>query len=364
MLESLRFLHLMLLIAAFGLLGCPGTSDDDDSAATDDDDAATDDDDATTDDDDATADDDDATADDDDAADEFEMLTATLAAEDLDLPAVLTEWIIGPDALFDAGVENYFIMDIRTADLYFPDTPDFEDGHVPGAHSVPLADVVTYEAEHNAANLPVVVVCYTGQTAGHAVVALRLSGVQAKVLKWGMSGWHSDFDIWSGMTGNAALDHVGSWTTDAPPAALDLAERPLLDTGAADGAGVLAARIDGAVLDGFNKIAAGDVLAAPADYQVVNFWALEDWDHYGHIDGAYQIAPGELSLDTLSLLDPSETIVIYCWTGQTGSMVAAWLNVLGYDARDLTFGANSMVYADLESHKWSASLDYAFDTGP
>jgi rhodanese-related sulfurtransferase len=348
MLDHLRPFHFLLLLAALSLVGCPVADDDDDAV----------------DDDDTVANDDDTVGDDDDSVvDELDLLMQHMAAEDLDLPALLSEWIIAPNALFDAGVANYFVMDIRTGDVYFPGTPDFEDGHIAGAHSVPLADVVTYEAANNTEDLPVVVVCYTGQTAGHAVAALRLSGVPAKVLKWGMSGWHSDFDLWSGKTGDASLDYPGSWNMDAPPALLDIAERPVLDTGATDGAGVLHAMVDQYVLGGFNKIGAADVLGAPDDFQVINYWAQDDWDHYGHIDGAYQVAPGDLTLDTLSLLDPSQSIVIYCWTGQTGSMVAAWLNVLGYDAVDLTFGANTMIYDDLESHKWSASMDYAVETG-
>jgi rhodanese-related sulfurtransferase len=53
------------------------------------------------------------------------------------------------------------------------------------------------------ATKPILVVCYTGQSAGHAVVALRLSGYSdAKVLKWGMSGWRSDLaGPWEGNSG-------------------------------------------------------------------------------------------------------------------------------------------------------------------
>ena len=62
----------------------------------------------------------------------------------------------------------------------------------------------------------------------------------------------------------------------------------------------------------------------------------------------------------LSGLHTDETIVTYCWTGQTSSMITAYLTVLGYDAVSLKFGSNGMIYDDLEGHKWPASADYAY----
>lgn len=299
---------------------------------------------------------------------EFELLTEYMAAEGLDLPEMLDTWIIAAPDVFDAGIENYFIIDIRTGDKNENGTVDFDEGHIDGAHMVALADVVDYAATNNTSNLPILVVCYTGQTAGHAVMSLRLHGQDAQVLKFGMSGWHSDFDSWSGNTGNAALDYSENWSTDAAPA-LGTFDLPELSTGETTGDAILAYQIDNAVLDGFNKVTNAEVLGAPEDYFVVNYWGEEDYLGYGHIAGAYQVTPrtdadnpGDLMLDTLDILDPSQPIVVYCWTGQTSSMVTAWLSVLGYDVTSLVFGANGMIYDELTGHKWSASADLAYVT--
>lgn len=304
------------------------------------------------------------------AATEFDILTDYLVDNGLDLPTMLQNWIINPQDVYDNGLNTYFIMDVRMGDKYGPGTigangvPDFEDGHIPGAHSVPLADVVTYEAANNTGNKPVIVVCYTGHDAGHGTMALRLTGVSdAKSLKWGMSGWHSDFDLWTRNTGDAALDHPGSWSYDDPPA-LPSFGHPNIDTGLTDGAAILEYQINNAVLDGLNGINNVDVLSDPAGYQIINYWARTDWDLYGQITGAYQVAPGDLSATNLEILDPAATNVFYCWSGQTASMVAAWLNVCGYDARTLKFSANGMIFNDLQSHKWPGSLDLEYDTGP
>ncbi|MBU1702059.1 MAG: rhodanese-like domain-containing protein [Candidatus Eisenbacteria bacterium] len=304
-------------------------------------------------------------------ATELEKLVEYMTTNNLDLPAMMASWTITAQSLMDNGPENYFIMDIRTSDLYGPDSSgangvvDFEDGHIAGAHKVAMADVVTYEAANNTTNLPVVVYCYTGHTAGHAVMALRLSGeTDAKSMLWGFSAWNSDFDLWTNNTGNVALDYPDAWATTAPPDLPSNTGHPTLNTGEATGAAILAYQLNHAVLDGLNGITKTDVLSAYEDYHVICYWAEADWTHYGHITGAYQVTPGTLGLETLNILDPAGVNVIYCWSGQSASMVAAWLNVLGYDGRTLRYGANGMIYDDLETSKWSGSLDFDYVTGP
>ena len=297
-------------------------------------------------------DDSDDTSDTDVEASEFELLTAYMAENDMDLTDVVTDgWLTSAQSAFDAGLTNYFIVDLRSAD-------DYATGHIDGAHSVALADIVTYVDTNNTDSLPVLVVCYTGQVAGHGSTALQLAGYEATVLKWGMSGWATGaYDKWSAGTGNAAIDTPTGWSTDAAPAAESYDAFPEIATGEADGAAILAAQVS-SELSEFHGVGAADVLANPTNYQVVNFWGIDDYDTYGHVAGAFQVAPGELTLDTLDQLDPDATLVVYCWTGQTSSKVTAWLRVLGYDALSLKFGANSLIYdslVDHGAHFWDAT---------
>jgi rhodanese-related sulfurtransferase len=39
--------------------------------------------------------------------------------------------------------------------------------------------------------------------------------------------------------------------------------------------------------------------------------------------------------------------IIYCYTGQTSAHVAAYLRVLGYDAKSLVFGVNAMAHGTM-----------------
>src|SRR6056297_2997440 len=113
-----------------------------------------------------------------------ELLADHLVANGLDLNTILESWIVGAPASSDVAdfVGDYNIIDIRSAD-------DYANGHIEGAVNSSLADILT-TAETFTNDNPILVVCYTGQNAGHGVVGLRLSGyTDAKVLKWGMAGW-------------------------------------------------------------------------------------------------------------------------------------------------------------------------------
>lgn len=294
--------------------------------------------------------------DDEDEVTAFETLTKYMVDNDMDATTVIDGWITTASAV-SGNEANYFILDIRSADKY-------AEGHIPGAVNSAYADVVTTVEAQNTSDLPVLVACYSGQSAAHAVVALRLSGyTDAKTLKWGMSGWAAQFDSWSGNVASIATGNA-NWTFPAAPAAL-LSDNddPVIDTDLTDGAAILAERVD-AILAAFKGVKSADVLAAPANYQIVNYWGVDDNAKYGHIAGAHQVSPGTLTIanDGLDILDPAQQVVTYCWTGQTSSMMTAWLTALGYDALSLKFGSNSMIYETLEGHKWSAlSADFPME---
>ena len=282
----------------------------------------------------------------------YGTLTTYMADNSLDLPNVLNGWIIAASAV--AGSEgDYYIMDIRSA-------ADYGTGHIEGAVSSSLGNILADAA--SAGGGPILVVCYTGQSASHAVVALRLSGyADAKVLKFGMSSWNADFDKWTPNTGNVASGHA-NWSDAAVAAAQDF-DPPDLPSSSTDGAQILAERVSAMLAGGFKGVGASSVLDSPGNYFIDNYWVQADVDHYGHIAGAYRIKE-DLSVagGGFQNLDPDETVVTYCWTGQTSSLVTAYLTVLGYDALSLKFGTNAMIYDDLESHTWVASADYAYTT--
>jgi len=278
-----------------------------------------------------------------DPTNNYQTLTKYLVDEDLDLPAILDGWIVGAPAEADlaAFMDTYDIIDIRGA-------ADFAQGHIEGAINSPLADVLTAAAN---TTKPILVVCYTGQTASHAVVALKLSGFEAKTLKWGMSGWNPDFSgPWESNIGDDAIGNA-NWVSVTEPTKVAFGE-PTITASASDGAGLLEEMVQKMLDNGFKAVGNADVLADPAVYYINNFWDLVDYEHYGSINGAFRVKPLSITDDLMKYIDPDKTAVTYCWTGQTSSMVTAYLNVIGYNAVSLTFGTNGMIYSDLESHKF------------
>ena len=276
------------------------------------------------------------------ANENYTLMTEYMVANDMDLDNILTSWIESA-ATVSASPSSYHIMDIRAA-------ADYAAGHIDGAVNSTLATIVA-----DAANVtdPILVVCYTGQSAAHATVALRLSGhPDAKVLAFGMSGWTSDLSApWEGGIGNIGVGN-SNWTTDAT-ADLTSHSVPEWTTTSTDPAEMLAERVAVMTNGGFKGIAAADVLADPAAQFINNFWDQADVDHYGHIATAARIKPLTLANDEFKYYDPNKVVVTYCWTGQTSSMVTAYLTVLGFDAKSLKFGVNSMIYDNLESHKFA-----------
>ena len=276
---------------------------------------------------------------------EFQTLNTYLQTNSLDLNNILTAWNISAADL-NADIANYNVIDMRSAEA-------FATGHITGAVNSPLANILT--AAEGLDDKTIVIVCYSGQTAGHAVAALRLSGyADAKVLLWGMSGWHTTLDSWSG-----ACNTISSPNWFASPGSIvehttEYADPDITETG--DGATILAARIASLLSGGLRGVAGADVLEAPGSFFINNYWAAEDVATYGNISGAHRINPLTLAGEEYKYLDPSKDIVTYCWTGQTSSVITAYLYILGYNSHSLKNGSNSMIYDNLKAHKWNANV--------
>lgn len=289
--------------------------------------------------------------------DGFATLKEYMVANNLDLPAMLTSWVVDPNGTSASGIVDdatsvitgYTVLDLRSA-------TDFAANHISGAKNVVLKDVITsVEALGTAKDAKIAVVCYTGQTAGQAVMALRLLGWKnAVVLKWGMAGWNATFQTpWtsnSGFVDPAKGDlAVGSanWVTTAAPATGSFA-LPSWTSTATTGAAILRERVLAVLAAGFSPADGSAVLAAPASYTIVNYWSAADYAALGHFSGAFNIPVISLANDLVKGFDPTKETLIYCWTGQTSSMAVFWMNVLGYKAKSIGFGTNRMIYTAMK----------------
>ena len=166
-------------------------------------------------------------------------------------------------------------------------------------------------------------------------------------MKWGMSSWHADFaGKWNSTVANGnafASQFTATATTKGPAGAL-----PVLTTGKTTGQEILEARIAALLTEGFtpatvsNQVLFGNL----ASYYIVNYWPAAQYGDPGHIPGAIQYTPKEsikLSAD-LKTLPTDKPVAVYCYTGQTSAFLAAYLRLLGYDAKSVLFGTNAMIY--------------------
>ncbi|SMG33877.1 rhodanese-like domain-containing protein [Dethiosulfovibrio salsuginis] len=89
--------------------------------------------------------------------------------------------IISCEQLNQAIENNYplYLLDIRKPE-------DYAEKHIDGAINVPWVEVGDY-LDDFPKDEKIIVICYTGQTAGQTVALLRLLGFDACSLKGGMS---------------------------------------------------------------------------------------------------------------------------------------------------------------------------------
>lgn len=297
----------------------------------------------------------------------YEVLSQFMVDENLDLDAMLASWVVAAEPITKGGIVNtddftipdYHVFDIRAE-------ADFKNGHIKNAINVPLNQVLIMA--ENYTDKPILVVCYTGQGAGHAVMALRLADFSnAQVLKWGMAGWNEVFSgPWNSNAGHEngnVAEGNPKWVTTEAPTPQNFVDPTWTSTFTEAGA-ILEERVDGMLNNGFQGISGDDVLADPSQYQIINFWSNEDYIAFGHFEGAFQIKPITLAGDIVKHLNPEVTTLIYCYTGQTSSMITAWLNVLGYDAKSIKFGVNHLNFDGLEAADkphWHGPYEYEYE---
>jgi rhodanese-related sulfurtransferase len=286
----------------------------------------------------------------------FTLLKDHMLANNLDINKILTSpdgvsFVQGAPAEADlpAFFAKYYIVDIRSA-------ADFAAKHITGAKNVAFANIL---AEGPLAGAkPILMVCYTGQTACYATALLRMSGFKnTQALKWGMSGWNSTTaGSWNGKIGAEEAKGNANWTYDSAPSNL-VFTNPVISTLSTDGAAILKNRVEAVVAEGFKTVTGTEVLNSPNNYFVNNFFSAVDYAAFGHIKNAYRINPLTLADNSYLGLDPSAKVVTYCYTGQTSAVITACLRVMGYDAYSLSFGVNGMYNTNpaWTSNQWGVS---------
>ncbi|NPA68966.1 MAG: rhodanese-like domain-containing protein [Chlorobi bacterium] len=180
---------------------------------------------------------------------------------------------------------------------------------------------------------------------------LQLLGYSnAYAMKWGMSSWDKNTAEKKWL--KKISDKYASQLEKKENPKLPKTELPEIHTGKTLGYDILEARADTVLKRSEFGVSIDEIMKNPSDYYIINYWP--DYNYVkGHLPGAVQYTPKQsLTYDTELLTLPTDKkIAVYCFTGQHAAFVTAYLQILGYDAYSVFYGANSFMHSKLTSLK-------------
>lgn len=219
--------------------------------------------------------------------------------------------------------EDMVLLDLRKPD-------DYAKGHLKGAVNVPWGMELYNQLKYIPRDKDVYINCYSGQTAGQAVILLNVAGVSARSINL---GWNFGISKVEGVgavieTETHLLDTAKTWETDS---AIDAAYKAYYEefaslTGTPFGSNIVSEENAKKILD------SGD-----SDVVFVSVRKPDDYTK-GHVDTASNMPWGKGMNDLFASLPADKKIIIYCYSGQTAGQTVAGLKLLGYDAVSLKGG--------------------------
>ncbi|MCL1854539.1 MAG: rhodanese-like domain-containing protein [Clostridia bacterium] len=224
--------------------------------------------------------------------------------------------------MMDNG-DEMLIVDIRRPD-------DYAAGHLIGAVNLSFFDMsIPENLDALPDDRPIMVYCYTGQTASQVTALVNIADKMAKNVQSGFNNAISKEEGFEKYIETA--DHM-------LPDAGSPVDAVLLETITEYFAGKMA--LDGTPMANYN-LSAETVKTIVDDqddnYVILSIRRAEDYEA-GHIAGAVNIPYGQGMEEALSQLPADKTIVVYCYSGQTSSQTTAVLRLMGYDAYSMSGG--------------------------
>jgi len=258
--------------------------------------------------------------------------------------------LISAEDVYNSLDDNILILDIRRA-------KDYAGGHIKNSINLKLKELIDYaQVKGFPMYDKVIVVCYTGQTASYSSAALQLLGYNnIYVMKWGMCGWNKKFsERWESHTSNKGTAKLRN--KDFPKN--DSLSSPVIDCNKNSGPEILYARAKNLLNEGFGKATVKyNYLEAYAKKTYLVCCQTEDIYKKSHLkDAVFYGSPNSLNFSTDLLTLPfSKTIVVYSNDAHKSAYIAAYLKILGYDAKTLKYGADSFMNSKM------LEFGYGFD---
>jgi rhodanese-related sulfurtransferase len=235
---------------------------------------------------------------------------------------------------------NIHIIDVRTPEEY-------AQGRVPGAVNVELPDILDYFENRIAPSSYDSIFLFSKdhQESMIANAALRLLGYNNVFnVRWGMASWNSQFaQVWE----NAISSKFSNTLTTEPFPKAHSGAYPTITSAYHKPYDILRERVQMLLHTPYQQffVTASHVLENPDQYYLINYWKEEEYN-IGHLPGAVHYEPKKsLTRETaLSTLPVNKTIVFYCYSNSTTPILTAYLYLLGYDVKNISYGTNSFMY--------------------
>jgi rhodanese-related sulfurtransferase len=285
-----------------------------------------------------------------------------------------------------SNLNNYLVIDIRHKE-------EFITGHIPGSVNLLPEEIIPYlSGNNNFAFQKIVLVSSTGQAAAYYTCLLRLYGVNNSYsMNFGMAYWHRDFadiwidaskDDWETINGFELFMYPKKDISGLPRITFNIQgsiEEKLKD------------RVQGLMKDIFEEFAFpnssnsisvdNSILWNNIDSAFIACFAIEPFyaskvDGIGHPPNSVHYRPPPISPDLrsssyLQTLPPNERIVLYSYSGQLSAFAAAYLRLLGYNVKTISFGMHSVYYSVMLRieefapyvFKESNIMNYPYETG-
>ncbi len=285
-------------------------------------------------------------------ANEFDILVKYLESNGNFINSTASPAFIDADVV-KKNMKNakYHLIDIRSESK-------FEAGHIKNSNLVKPTELLSYfDYEIDPAEFDkIVIICYSGQTAAYYTSLLRLAGYgNVYSMKWGMSAWRLDF---ADASWNKALksDYASKLGTANNPKAAK-GSKPVLKTGESSGKDILTARLEKVFVVPYKEssVKSSVAFSNPGNYYIVSYRPTDRYNK-GHVPKAINYKPNASMSSTSDLytLPTNKEILVTGSTGQGSAYVTAYLDLLGYDASNLSYGANGYMYKTVKGNGWDA----------
>ncbi len=223
-----------------------------------------------------------------------------------------------------AAGDDVVILDIRQPDVY-------GEGHLKGAVNLPWGPAIAENLSKIPQDKEVFIYCYSGQTAGQAVMTLNLAGIKARSVSY---GWN--FGL-SKAEGIADVTEVAVNVLTEDVATIDAEIQEALTDYYAGLADVKDSKWVNYKVSEDNL---ATMIEMSEDFYLVSARRADDFAA-GHIVGATNIPYGNGFIEGLGGVPKDKKVVVYCYSGQTAGQATAAMKLLGYDAVSLNGGAGT-----------------------